>query len=138
MEVRVESLGGKTSSGRISRCTQKVDEATRTMLTEIEVPNPDLELVPGMYATVVLKVEHRANVLSVPSEAIGAGHQASVYVINHDEIQERPITIGLETPTKYEVTSGLKEGDLVFIGSRSQVKPGQKVEPKLTAALARK
>jgi hypothetical protein len=46
------------------------------------------------------------------------------------------VTLGLETPTSYEVLAGLKEGDLVLIGSRSQVKPGQKVEPKLISSLA--
>ena len=51
VEVRVESLGGKTFTGTISRFTDEVAEETRTMITEIEVPNPDLEIVPGMYAT---------------------------------------------------------------------------------------
>jgi hypothetical protein len=46
------------------------------------------------------------------------------------------VTLGLETPTSYEVLAGLKEGDLVLIGSRSQVKPGQKVEPRLAKYLA--
>ncbi len=55
--MRVDSLNGKTFTGTISRFTHDVDDNTRTMITEIEVPNPDLELVPGMYATVVLKVE---------------------------------------------------------------------------------
>ena len=59
VEVRVDSLNGKSFTGKISRFTHDVDETTRTMITEIEVPNPNLELVPGMYATVVLKVEKR-------------------------------------------------------------------------------
>ncbi len=53
-----------------------------------------------------------------------------------DEIEERPVTLGLQTPNSYEVVTGLKEGDLVLLGSRSQVKPGQKVEPKLINSLA--
>ncbi len=57
VEVRVDSLNGKTFTGKITRFTHEVDDNTRTMITEIEVPNPNLELVPGMYATVVLKVE---------------------------------------------------------------------------------
>src|SRR5262249_779298 len=48
VEVRVDSLGGKTFTGKISRFTHDVSEDTRTMITEIEVPNPDLKLVPGM------------------------------------------------------------------------------------------
>jgi RND family efflux transporter MFP subunit len=137
VEVRVQSLKGKPFTGIISRSTQKVDEDTRTMIMEIEVPNPKLELVPGMYATVVLKVERRPQALAVPTEAISTDKKTSVYVVNREqEIEERPVTLGLETPGKYEVLSGLKEGDLVMIGSRSQVKPGQKVEAKLIASLA--
>jgi RND family efflux transporter MFP subunit len=137
VEIRVDSLGGKTFTGTISRSAQKVDEDTRTMTTEVEVPNPKLELVPGMYATLVLKVERRPQVLTVPTEAISTDKKASVYLVNAEqEIEERPVTLGLETPAKYEVMAGLKEGDLVMIGSRSQVKPGQKVEAKLVGSLA--
>jgi len=137
VEVKVESLGGKTFTGKISRCAEKVDEDTRTMITEIEVPNPSLELVPGMYATLVLKVQQRPQALTIPTEAISTDKSSSVFLVNaQQEIEERPVTLGLETPGKYEVTSGLKEGDLVVIGSRSQIRPGQKVEAKLIGALA--
>lgn len=137
VEVRVESLGGKPFSGTISRFTQKVDEDTRTMITEIEMPNPKLELIPGMYATVVLKVERRPQALTIPTEAISTDKKNSVYVVNSEqELEERPVTLGLETPSKYEVIAGLKEGDLVMIGARSKVKPGQKVEAKLIGPLA--
>jgi len=137
VEVRVQSLKDKTFTGTISRVTQKVDDETRTMITEIDVPNPKLELMPGMYARVVLKVERRPQALAVPTEAISTDKSTSVYVVNRDqEIEERPVTLGLETPTKYEILTGLKEGELVIIGSRSQVKPGQKVETKLVGTLA--
>ncbi|MGD0260055.1 MAG: efflux RND transporter periplasmic adaptor subunit [Verrucomicrobiota bacterium] len=137
VEVRVESLGGKNFTGIITRTTERVEEQTRKLTVEIEVPNPSLELVPGTYAAVVLKVESRPHALAIPTEAVPTGQQSSVYVVNDkDEIEERPVTLGLETPTRYEVTAGLKEGDLVLIGRRSKVKPGQKVEPKLITPLA--
>jgi len=137
VEVRVESLKGKPFMGTISRSTQKVDEDTRTMIMEIEVPNPKLELVPGMYATVVLKVERRPQALVIPTEAVSTDKKTSVYVVNREQkIEERTVTLGLETPGKYEVLAGLKEGELVVVGSRSQVKPGQKVEVKLIDSLA--
>jgi len=130
--VHVESLNGKTFTGKISRCTQEVDDNTRTMITEIEVPNPDLELVPGMYATVVLKVEKHLQALAVPTEAVAGEKTHTVYVVNHDhEIEAREVKLGLETPDKYEVLSGLAEGDLVVVGSRAGFQAGQKVEPKL-------
>jgi RND family efflux transporter MFP subunit len=137
VDVQVESLGNKTFTGLISRCTEKVDDETRTMRTEIEVANPNLELVPGMYAKALLKVQKRAGVLAVPVEAVSHEKQPSVYVVNPaQELEERFVELGLETSTKFEVIDGLKEGDLVMIGGRSSVKLGQKVEPKVIGSLA--
>jgi len=130
--VRVDSLNGKTFTGKITRFTHEVDDNTRTMITEIEVPNPDLELIPGMYATVVLKVEKHPQALAVPTEAVAGEKTHTVYVVNPDrQIEEREVQLGLETPDKYEVLAGLQEGDLVVIGSRAGFQAGQKVEPKL-------
>ena len=130
--VRVDSLNGKTFTGTISRFSHDVDDSTRTMTTEIEVPNPNLELVPGMYATVVLQVEKHPQALVIPTEAVAGDKKNTVYVVtpNH-EIEERTVTLGLETPDKYEVVSGLNEGDLVVLGNRTQFQTGQKVEPKI-------
>jgi RND family efflux transporter MFP subunit len=132
VEVRVDSLNGKTFAGKISRFTHDVDDNTRTMMTEIEVPNPNLELIPGMYATVVLDVEKHLQVLAVPTEAVSGEKNPTVYVVNHDnQIEERAVKLGLETSDKYEILSGLNEGDLVVIGNRAGFQAGQKVEPKV-------
>ncbi|MDR3459903.1 MAG: efflux RND transporter periplasmic adaptor subunit [Verrucomicrobiae bacterium] len=132
VEVRVESSNGKTFAGTISRFTHHVDEDTRTMITEIEVPNPNLELVPGMYAIVLLKVEKHPQALAVPIEAVAGEKSPVVYVVNRDnQIEEHPVKLGLETADRYEILSGLHEGDLVVIGSHAGFQSGQKVEPKL-------
>ena len=89
VEVRVDSLNGKKFTGKISRFTSEVDDNTRTMITEIEVPNPDLELVPGMYATVVLKVEKRPQALAVPIEAVAGEKSPTVYVVNSGQPDRR-------------------------------------------------
>jgi RND family efflux transporter MFP subunit len=137
LEVRVDSLGGETFTGTITRCTFREDESTRTMLTEIEVPNPELKIVPGMYCCVVLKPGLRPRAFAIPTEAVAADEKPTVLVVNSkQEIEERKVVLGLETPTKHEVLSGLNEGDLVLVGDRSKVKPGQKVEPKLVESLA--
>lgn len=136
VDARIDSLGGKTFTGKISRFTHRVDETTRTMIAEMEVDNPKLELIPGMYATVVLKSDQRPNAVAIPTEAITGG-KTTVDVVNaNNEVEQRTVTLGLETPTKYEVLSGVKEGDLVVIGDTSQIKPGEKVEPKLVNFLA--
>ena len=138
VDVRVESLGGKTFAGKISRCAQKIEEQTRTMITEVEVPNPKLELVPGMYATVALKVERHLEALALPVEALSGEPRNSVYVVGQDQIlREQPVTLGLETPTHYEVLTGLKAGDLVVVGDRSALKPGERVRPRLLGEMAK-
>jgi RND family efflux transporter MFP subunit len=128
--VQVVSLGGKDFTGKITRFTGKVNLETRTMTTELEVKNPNLEIVPGMYAVVVLKVQRRSQVLAIPTQAVESKEKSTVEVVNEsNQIEERAVTLGLETPNRYEVTSGLKEGDKVMIGSHTQVHAGEKVEP---------
>jgi RND family efflux transporter MFP subunit len=138
VEVRVDSLNGKTFTGKISRFTHEVDDNTRTMITEIEVPNPNLELMPGMYANVMLKVVQRPQALAIPVEAVAGEKSPTVLVLNRDrQIEERDVRLGLETPEKFEVLSGLHEGDLVIVGNRAQFQAGEKVEPKLLAVALR-
>ena len=136
--VRVDSLNGKTFTGKISRFTRQVDDNTRTMITEIEVPNPTLELMPGMYANVVLKVEKHLQALAVPTETVSGEKTPTVYVVNPDhQIEERAVKLGLETPDRFEVLAGLHEGDLVVVGNRAGFQAGEKVEPKLLAVALR-
>jgi RND family efflux transporter MFP subunit len=132
VQVRVESLGNKPFSGTISRFTCDIDDNTRKMITEIEVPNPNLEIDPGMYCTVGLTVENHTNALAIPTQAVIAAQSPTVFVVNQDnQIEVRPVELGLETPDEYEVVSGLKEGDMVVIGNHSELQSGEKVEPKL-------
>jgi RND family efflux transporter MFP subunit len=139
IEVQVESLGMRSFKGKIKRFSLRVNEATREMRTEIEVPNPTLEIVPGMYAIVILKLQKRPQALAIPTQAVSGEAKSTVYLVNaNHEIEERAVTLGLETPDRYEVTSGLREGDLVMMGSRTQARPGQKVTPKLTEPLSMK
>jgi RND family efflux transporter MFP subunit len=134
VEIKVQSLG-KTFSAKISRYTRKIETATRTMEVEAEVANSDLVLIPGMYASVSLQLEHRDQTLVVPVEAVSRQKASTVFVIDkNNQIEERTVQLGLETPSKLEVLAGLSENDLVMIGSRTQVKPGQKVEPKMIEA----
>jgi len=132
VEFAVQSLGDKKFEGTVSRFTRKVETNTRTMDVEVDVPNQDLSLIPGMYASVSLKLEHRGKTLVVPVEAVSRQEGSTVYLINkQNQIEERAIKVGLETPGKLEVLEGLAENDLVMVGSRTQVKPGQKVDARI-------
>jgi RND family efflux transporter MFP subunit len=133
VQIQVASLD-RAFSGKIARSTRKIETATRTMEVEVDVPNSDLKLIPGMYASVVLRLEHREKALVVPVEAVSRKKSCTVFLVDKEgKIEERTISPGLETPRKIEVLAGLNENDLVMIGSRTQATPGQKVEPKLIA-----
>lgn len=127
-------LEGLVLDGKISRFSRRVDMSTRTMETEVLVPNPDLKLIPGMYATVVLRVHRRPGALAIPVEAAAVSAHPTVYVVGRDGVvSERSVKLGIETPEKLEVLEGLAEGDLVVIGSRAAVLPGQRVQAKVVA-----
>jgi RND family efflux transporter MFP subunit len=131
--VQVDSLNGHTLIGKVTRFTDDIDDHTRTMITEIEVPNPDLQLVPGMYAKVILKVARRRHALAIPVQAISSASSPTVLRLDsHQQVEECPVQLGLRTPDKYEVISGVNEGDLVIVGNRAQFQSGEKVEPRLT------
>jgi len=118
--------------GKVTRFADAVNSETRTMDTEIDVPNLKFELVPGMYANVSLVLEEQPSALTVPVEAIvREGDSASAFVVNSaGQIEERQVKLGLESATRFQVLSGLRENELVVIGGRSQLHSGEKVQTK--------
>lgn len=138
VDVKVSALN-RTFPGRVARFADKVDEATRTMKTEVDVPNPSLELVPGMYAEVDLVTEQRRNVLSVPVEALDvSGGSSQLFTVKPPGvIQVIPVRTGIEDAARVEVRSGdLKDGDDVVTGSRAGLEDGMKVQPKIATLLS--
>jgi RND family efflux transporter MFP subunit len=135
VEVRVSSLG-RTFQGRVARFADDIQPSTRTMDTEVDVPNPSLTLIPGMYAEVNLRVDEHRDALSVPLDAVDRnGPAARVYTVTPSgEIHIVPVTLGLEDDRLVEVRSGLREGDVVVVGRRTGLKDRQQVEVRLLAA----
>jgi RND family efflux transporter MFP subunit len=129
LDVKVTSLG-KTFPGRVARFADKIQESTRTMDTEVDVPNPTLTLIPGMYAEVTLRVDGRDNVLALPLDAVDrSGPSPRVYSVTPaGVIHIVPVTLGLETDQWIEVRSGLQEGDTVVVGRLSGLLEGQPVQ----------
>ena len=131
--VKVSTLA-KTFSGKISRFSDQIDTQTRTMHTEVEVPNPNYELVPGMYASVQIPLHRAVQVLVVPTQVVQPAGQdkGTVLLVNDaNQIERRSVTLGLQTATEIEIISGLKENDRVLFGSQGQYQPGQLVTPKV-------
>jgi len=134
VDVRVQSLD-RTFTGTVARFADKVNPDTRTMETEVDVPNPALTLVPGMYASASITIARASAALIAPVQAVDrTGDQTSVAVVGPgDRLETRDVTLGIEAPDRVEVRSGLREGDLVVIGSRARLKPGTAVTPQITA-----
>jgi RND family efflux transporter MFP subunit len=101
VEVKVATLD-RTFEGRVARFTGKLDTATRTMDTEVDVPNPELILMPGMYAYATLTIERREHALSVPIMAVSnRDNRTTLMVVNsEDRLEERVVTVGIETPNE--------------------------------------
>jgi RND family efflux transporter MFP subunit len=136
VKVRVPSLN-RSFPGKVARFSLDVQEGTRTMHTEVDVPNPDRLLMPGMYAETTLTLEAKDNVLAVPLEAVNhEGNETTVYVVSRaSKVDLRVVTVGLETSTDAEVVSGLAEGESVIVSDRSGLKPGEEVRPQVVQML---
>lgn len=130
VSISVESLG-LTLQGKVSRFSGKVDRATRTMSTEVDIENADGRLRPGLYAGVSLTLHESKGATVVPAQGVGAGERPSVFVVSGSGVvEERKIKIGLQTAAKVEILSGLSLGEMVIVGSRAGIQPGQKVTAK--------
>ena len=135
VDVRVSSLA-KSFPGRVARFADKIQPSTRTMDTEVDVQNPSLTLIPGMYAEEDLRVEEHNNALSVPLDAVDrSGSSPRVYTVpSTGVIRIVPVALGLENAQRVEVLSGLQEGELVAIGRRAGLKDGQPVQVRVEGA----
>jgi RND family efflux transporter MFP subunit len=132
--VNVTTLN-RSFPGKITRTADSLQTSTRTMDTEVDVPNQDGSLVPGMYAEVHLHLATHPNVLSVPVDAVeGLGTTVQhVYVVRDGQLHLTSVTVGLQTPTRVEILSGLRTGDQVVVGRHSGLSDGETVSPRPAA-----
>jgi len=131
VNVRVPSLN-RSFPGKVARFSVDVREDTRTMHTEVDVPNPQRVLIPGLYAEAELGLEQKENVSTVPVQALNHEvDKTTVFVVNHDgQLEDRPVQVGLETASDAEIISGLREGEQVVVSDHSALKNNQKVHPQ--------
>ncbi len=132
--VNVSALK-KTFTGKVIRYSDQIDMNTRTMHTEVQVPNPNYELIPGMYADVQVPVRTDSNVLTLPIQAVqakGASAGTVLIVNSSNHIEQRNLKIGIQTATSFEILSGVQENERAIYGEQEQYKPGMLVTPQLT------
>jgi RND family efflux transporter MFP subunit len=132
VSVNVPSLS-RTFPGKVARFSVDVREDTRTMHTEVDVPNPSRVLLPGLYAEATITLEKKDDAVAVPLQAVDQdNNQATVDVVDSSgTIQRQTIALGIQTATDAEVLSGLQEGEEVVVSDRSGLKAGQAVQPKI-------
>jgi RND family efflux transporter MFP subunit len=131
--VHVQALG-ETFPGKITRSAGELDPSTRTMQVEIDVPNADGKLSPGMYADVSLNIQRTGDALVVPIQAVDQTGQPFVMLVDSaNKVEKRAVRIGVSTPNRIEILSGLSDGDRVIVANLATFTPGETVAPKLSA-----
>jgi membrane fusion protein (multidrug efflux system) len=129
-EIKVEELAGKMFTGTVTRFAHALDEATKTMATEIEIPNPEGTLRPGMFATVKLAVERKADALLVPSEALVVEKaKTTVFTVVEGKAKKVPVKVGFQDGKFAELLDGLAPGATVVLPGKLVLTDGQPVKP---------
>jgi len=130
--IEIPSLNEQKFSGSVVRNADSIDTTTRTLLTEIDVPNPKGELLPGAYAQVHFDLTISAVRLSVPVNALmfrAEGTRAAVVDAN-SRVHLQPVTIGRDYGTTVEILAGLQATDSIVLNPSDSLEDGQQVSVK--------
>jgi RND family efflux transporter MFP subunit len=109
VKVTVREFPGRTFDGKITRAAGELDAATRTMTTEVRVPNGDGALIPGMYATALLSLPYPHRVFEIPAAAVvndAKGTRVAI-VADTNKVRFVPIAVERDTGSMVEVSNGL-------------------------------
>lgn len=133
VDVEVQATG-EHFQGTVTRFTNALDPTTRTEQVEIDVPNPDYHLQPGMYANVTLMTSSKPDVLTVPVEAIQrAGNKTYALALNaQNQVERREVQTGVQGSNRVEVVAGLTQGERVIVGNLGSYQSGETVQPRAT------
>lgn len=129
--IRVAAVN-RQFQATVSRFSDRLQTATRTMDTEVDVENPRGDLAPGMFAEALVTLDRHPGALAIPVQAVaGAEDKATLLVVDpQGQLAQKEVKLGLETADRREVLSGLNEGDLVVVGNAAGLRPGQRVRPQ--------
>src|SRR5215470_8130011 len=136
VDVRVPSLN-RTFPGKVARSSVDVREDTRTMHTEVDVRNPDHVVVPGLYAEADLVLEHKEGIPTIPLQAVNhEGDKTTVFIVTaNNQLEDRPVSLGIQTANDAEIVAGLREGEMVVVSDRAGLKPGEQVLPQIVQVM---
>jgi RND family efflux transporter MFP subunit len=130
-DVRVPEIPDRTFPGKVTRLADALSSGTRTLLTEIDVPNPDGALSPGVYCTVELHIPRKVPSLIVPSEAIIFNADGlHVAVLEDGTAHFRKVTVTRDFGTTVDVSDGVKAVEQVILNPPVDLADGSKVQAR--------
>ena len=134
-DVTTDEFPGRRFLGKIARSAESIDPVSRTLHVEVDVPNKDLTLVPGMYVEVHFQLKATPAAV-VPAAAMlfrSTGPQIAV-LDPENKVQFKPVTIGRDHGDLLDISSGIHNGDRVVLNINSDITEGEVVEPELDNA----
>ncbi len=127
--VKLQAMKGRTVEGTVTRTAWALDSKTRTIRTEIDIPNPGGKLRPGLYAYATVIVEEHEDVLTIPTTAVlPEKDKSSCVVVVDGKAVRKPIETGLSDGIRTEVVSGLVGGETLVKANAASIVDGQPVE----------
>lgn len=128
--LTARELPGQEFKGTITRTTTALDPSTRTLLVEIDLPNPDHRLRPGMFMSATLLLEERPQALAIPPAALVTDKSGkAVFVVTGGVVTRVPVKTGLDDGAWIEILDGLQEQTEVVVVGKSGLSDGQTVAP---------
>ncbi len=130
VEVSLLALPGPLLKGTVSRCSRTLDERTQTMLVEIDLPNPNGKMLPGMFGQATITLVPPRETLLLPAAAVRYDEVGNsyVYVVNSaNEVDVVAVQTGIDDGKLVEIASGLNGNERVVGPMRPRLKSGQKV-----------
>ena len=137
-EASVEQLAGRPFLGAVTRTSQSLDPGTRTMLTEVQVANPQQVLLPGMYAQVKFEVNRSRPPLLIPGDSLVTRSSGSVVATldaSH-HVHFLPVSVGRDFGTEIEIRNGLPDDAVVVVNPSDDVREGALLKPNFVSTAA--
>ncbi|MEO8429635.1 MAG: efflux RND transporter periplasmic adaptor subunit [Verrucomicrobiota bacterium] len=130
IEFNVTAFPNQKFKGEVYFISPQVDLGTRTALVKALIPNPELQLKPGMFASLDLTLKERDHAIVIPEVAlINDGDKTSVFIVDKDlNAQLRTVKVDLRLAGQVEITSGLQGGEQIIVEGMQKVRPGGKVK----------
>ena len=127
-DIRVPEIPGRTFPGKVTRIASALQPGSRTLLTEIDVPNPDGALSPGIYCTVELSIPRKTPSATISSDALVFDQNGlHVAVVRNGIVHLQHVSIARDFGTTVEVREGLQPGDQVVLNPSVNLAEGSKV-----------